>query len=109
MFKFKGFSLYGEWFDSTNDRDVLSDFDDGGFVAQAGYFVVPRKFELAARFAQIDPNNDRDDDEQEERGVALGYFFNKHAHKLQADYRQVENVATDVTNDELRLQYQIIF
>lgn len=109
VFKFKGFSLYGEWFDSTNDRDVLADFDDGGFVAQAGYFIVPQKFELAARFAQIDPNNDRDDDEQEERGVALGWFFNKHAHKLQADYRQVENVATDVTNDELRLQYQIIF
>lgn len=109
VFKFKGFSLYGEWFDSTNDRDVLADFDDGGFVAQAGYFIVPQKFELAARFAQIDPNNDRDDDEQEERGVAMGYFFNKHAHKLQADYRQVENVATDVTNDEFRLQYQIIF
>lgn len=109
VFKYKGFFLYGEWFDSTNDRDLLADFDDGGFVAQAGYFVIPQKFELAARFAQIDPNNDRDDDEQEERGVAIGYFFNKHAHKLQADYRQVENVATDVTNDEFRLQYQIIF
>jgi phosphate-selective porin OprO/OprP len=110
VFKLKGFSLYGEWFDAANDRNAgLSDFDDSGFIAQAGYFVVPQKAELALRWAQIDPNNDRDDDEQEERGVAFGYFFNKHAHKLQADYRQVENVATDVTNDEFRLQYQIIF
>ena len=110
VFKFKGFSLYGEWFDASNDRDAgLSDFDDSGFVAQAGYFVVPQKLELAARWAEIDPNNDRDEDEQEERGVALGYFFNKHAHKLQADYRQVENIATDVTNDEFRLQYQLVF
>jgi phosphate-selective porin OprO/OprP len=110
VFKYKGFSLYGEWFDAANDRDAgLSDFDDSGFVAQAGYFIVPQKAELALRWAQIDPNNDRDEDEQEERGVAFGYFFNKHAHKLQADYRQVENVATDVTNDEFRLQYQIIF
>jgi phosphate-selective porin OprO/OprP len=110
VFKYKGLFLYGEWFDAANDRNAgLSDFDDSGWVTQAGYFIVPSKAELALRFAQIDPNNDRDDDEQEERGVAFGYFFNKHAHKLQADYRQVENVATDVTNDELRLQYQIVF
>ncbi|HWN44244.1 MAG TPA: porin [Thermoanaerobaculia bacterium] len=110
VFKFKGFSFFGAVHDSSNDRDnTVADFDDGGFVAQAGYFVVRNKFEIAARLAEIDPNGDRDDDEQEERGVALNWFFNKHAHKIQADYRQLENVATDVTNDEFRLQYQIIF
>ncbi|HJX28569.1 MAG TPA: porin [Thermoanaerobaculia bacterium] len=110
VFKYRGLFLYGEWFDAANDRDAgLSDFDDSGLVAQAGYFIVPQKAELALRWAEIDPNNDRDDDEQEERGVAVNYFFNKHAHKLQADYRQVENIATDVTNDEFRLQYQLIF
>ncbi len=110
VFKYKGFSFFTAYHDSTNDRDNnVSDFDDGGFVAQLGYFVIPQKFELAARLAEIDPNNDRDDDEQEERGVAFGYFFNKHSHKIQADYRQLENKATGVTNDELRLQYQIIF
>ncbi|HEX5714875.1 MAG TPA: porin [Thermoanaerobaculia bacterium] len=109
VFKFKGFSFFGAVHDSSNDRDVLADFDDGGFVAQAGYFVIRNKFEIAARLAEIDPNADRDDDEQEERGVALNWFWNKHAHKIQADYRQLENVATDVTNDEFRLQYQIIF
>jgi phosphate-selective porin OprO and OprP len=110
VFKLKGFSFFTAYHDSSNDRDNnLSDFDDGGFVAQAGYFVIPQKFELAARWAEIDPNKDRDDDEQEERGIALGYFWNKHAHKLQADYRQLENKATGVTNDEFRLQYQIIF
>jgi phosphate-selective porin OprO/OprP len=109
VFKFKGFSFFGALHDSSNDRDVLADFDDGGFVAQAGWFVVRNKPEIAARLAEIDPNSDRDDDEQEERGIALNWFFNKHAHKIQADYRQLENAATDVTNDELRLQYQIIF
>lgn len=108
-FKFKGFSFFGAFHDSSNDRTILSDFDDGGFVAQAGYFVIPRKLEIAARLAEIDPNDARDNDEQEERGIALSYFFNKHAHKIQADYRQLENVATGTTNDELRLQYQIIF
>ncbi|HEX6864636.1 MAG TPA: porin [Thermoanaerobaculia bacterium] len=110
VFKFKGFSFFGALHDSSNDRDNnVADFDDGGFVAQAGYFLIRNKFEIAARLAEIDPNNNRDDDEQEERGIALNWFFNKHAHKIQADYRQLENVATDVTNDEFRLQYQIIF
>ena len=44
--------------------------------------------------------------------IALGYFFNKHAYKLQADYRQLETdipAGGSVTNDEFRLQYQLIF
>jgi len=110
VFKFKGFSFFAALHEASNERTgTLSDFDDGGFVAQLGYFVIPQKFELAARLAEIDPNNDIDNDEQEERGIGVGYFFNKHAHKLQADFRQLENKATDVTNDEFRLQYQIIF
>lgn len=108
-FKFKGFSFIGAVHDASNDRTVLADFDDGGFLAQAGYFIVRNKLEIAARLAEIDPNADRDDDEQEERGIAFNWFFNKHAHKIQADYRQLENAATDLTNDEFRLQYQIIF
>lgn len=110
--KYKGLFLFAEYFDATNDRTAgLSSFDDAGLNAQIGYFVIRNKLEFALRWAEIDPNKDRDDDEQEERGVAIGYFFNKHPHKLQADYRQLENQAPNgsVTNDEFRLQYQIIF
>lgn len=110
VFKFKGFSIYAENFESTNDRtNNVSDFDESYLIAQAGYFVIPKKLELAVRFANLDPNKDRDNDEREERGLVLGYFFNKHAHKLQADFRQVEDQATNRTNDEIRIQYQIIF
>ena len=109
VFKYKGLFLFGEWFDASNDRSAgVSDFDDDGINLQAGY-LFNQKAEVALRLAEIDPNSDRDNDEQEERGVVFGYYFNKHAHKIQADYRQVENAATNVTNDELRLQYQIIF
>ena len=109
VFKFKGLSVFGEYFDSTTERNIASDFDNDGYNLQVGYFLVPQKFEVALRQAMVDPNSDRDDDEREERGLALGYFFNKHNHKLQADYRQIENKATNVEDDELRLQYQIIF
>ena len=109
VFKFKGFSLFGELFDATDDPETGADRDLGGFHAQAGYFLIRNKLEVAARFAELDPNNDVDNDEQEERGLALNYFWNKHAHKLQLDYRQLENKATNREDDEIRLQYQIIF
>ncbi len=108
--KYKGLFIFGEWFDAENDRTApVSDFDDDGFVAQVGYFVIPKKFEIAARLAEIDPNTAVSNNEQEERGIALGYFWNKHPHKLQADYREIDNKATSLTDKEFRLQYQIIF
>ncbi|HSK78384.1 MAG TPA: porin [Thermoanaerobaculia bacterium] len=108
-FKLKGFSLFAELFDATDDPETGVDRDLQGFHAQAGYFIVPQKFEIAVRLAELDPNSDIDNNEQEERGVAFNYFLNKHAHKLQLDYRQLENKATDREDDEVRLQYQIIF
>lgn len=110
-FKFKGFSLFGEHFQRENDRTLatLADFDDSGFVVQAGYFVIPQKLEIALRLGEFDPNDDIDENEREERGLALGYFFNKHNHKLQADYREIEDNARRTTDKEVRLQYQIIF
>jgi phosphate-selective porin OprO/OprP len=109
VFKFKGFSFFGELFEATDDPETGLDKDLGGFNAQAGMFLVRNKFEIAARIAELDPNSDLDNDEQEERGLALNYFWNKHAHKIQLDYRQLENKATNREDDEVRLQYQVIF
>lgn len=109
VFKYKGFFLFGEYFTSSDEFEVAADRDTDGYNVQAGYFVVPQKFEVALRQAVLDPNADVDDDEREERGIALSYYLNKHNHKLQADFRQLENKATGAEDDELRLQYQIIF
>ncbi|HRC85230.1 MAG TPA: hypothetical protein PK413_06460, partial [Thermoanaerobaculia bacterium] len=109
-FKYKGLSIFVEHFDATNDRsNGVSDFDEEYLIGQVGYFVVPKTFEVALRFATLDPNKDKSNDDREERGLVLGYFFNKHAHKLQADYRQIEDKSTKRTDDEIRIQYQIIF
>lgn len=110
VFKFKGLFLFGELFQREQDRsNNLSDFDDEGFNVQAGYFIIPQKFEVALRIGELDPNSDIDDNEREESGLALGYFFNKHNNKLQADYREIEDKARNVTDKEIRVQYQIIF
>lgn len=109
VFKYKGLFAFAEVFDATTERGIAPDFDSEGFTAQVGYFVIPRKFEVAGRYAVLDPNAGRDGDDRIERGVATSWYFNKHAHKLQADYRQIEDESRGRTNDELRLQYQIIF
>ncbi len=109
VFKYRGFSAYAEVFQASNSPEVARDFDSSGLIAQVGYFVIPKKVELAVRLSEIDPNTDISNNERTETGVAFGYFFNKHAHKLQADFREIENKATKVTDKEFRLQYQIIF
>lgn len=109
VFKYRGLSLYGELFQATDERETGADIDNEGFIAQAGYFVIPQKLELAVRFAEGDPNSDIGDNETSEEGIGFGYFFNKHAHKLQADYRIIETMATDIKDKEFRLQYQVIF
>lgn len=109
-FKYKGFSAFAELFDRKHDRtNGVTDFDDAGIHGQVGYFVVPKKFEVALRWADFDPNSDRSNDHRTETAIGFNWFLNKHAHKLQADYRQLEDKARDTKDKEIRLQYQIIF
>ncbi len=108
--KYRGFSFFGERFQRENDRNNgFSDFDDSGYVLQAGYFVIPKKLEIALRAAELDPNGDKDNDERTEIGVALGWFLAKHSNKLQLDFRELEDKGRKAKDKELRLQYQIIF
>jgi phosphate-selective porin OprO/OprP len=110
VFKYKGFSLFAEMFDRENDRNLgFSDFDDEGYVIQAGYFVIPKKLEVALRVAELDPNSDLGDNERTENGIGFGWFLNKHNHKLQADFRELEDKAKNAKDRELRVQYQLIF
>lgn len=68
-FKYKGLSLIGSWYGriqycSTIATGVRFTLHDQGFLAQAGYFVVPKKLELAARASLIyreGPHNDSSD------------------------------------------------
>jgi phosphate-selective porin OprO/OprP len=64
---------------------------------------------VAVRVAELDPNSDKDNDERTEDGVALSYYFNKHNHKLQGDFRNLEDKARKAKDREIRLQYQLIF
>ncbi len=108
MFKMAGFFAFVEYFDASVDRESGASFDQQGLHGQIGY-LVNGKFDIALRYATWDPSKSVADNDRTETGVALGYFWNKHNHKLQADYRQVKDDANDTKNNELRLQYQIVF
>ena len=117
VFKYKGLSVFGEYFRRVTMPEVAVDFDTEAYVAQVGYFVYKRTVELAVRWGYIDPSDQTTtsggvpvaNDHQIERGFAVNWFMNQHRLKLQADYRQIENEAINLTTDEARLQMQFIF
>ncbi len=47
-----------------------------GWYGQSGYFLVPKKLELAARYAYWDPDTNAADDLVKEANVALTYYVN---------------------------------
>jgi phosphate-selective porin OprO and OprP len=118
-FKFKNFGSVGEYHFRKSKPETGAEFDDKGFLLQASYaFRGPGPagtafWEIAARYAQLDPSDLRAGDKQKEIGGGLSYYYNKHNLKMQADFRQIEDEAANsgngTKNKELRLQAQFIF
>jgi phosphate-selective porin OprO and OprP len=107
--KYRGVFAFVEYFGRDNDPEIGPSFDSSGLHGQIGYFVIPRKLELAGRWARLDPNDDISGNYRTETGIAGGWFYNKHNLKLQGDLRQIENEATGRKDREGRLQFQFIF
>lgn len=117
-FKWQGFSAVGEYFKGiakgqTTGHKLTAD----GFYAQAGYFVIPKKVELAYRYSQLDPNKGVSNDHSIENSAAVSWYINKHNLKLQADYTDIHkqaaisfNKGPKATDDQqIRFQAQMIF
>ena len=104
----------------TEDRETQSapgasrnQVDTDGLLVQLGYLFPNQKLEVAGRYGLVSPDTAADRD-QEETGVAFSWYISKHDYKLQADFRQVEDLAQSATSanrefDEARLQLQIAF
>lgn len=86
-FKWHGFSAIAEGVMMRNHTTKTNTY---GLLGQAGMFVVPKKFELAARVAAIYPGGATNG--YEVGGVA-GYFFKGDNLKLQVDYNALINSA----------------
>ena len=113
-FKWRGFFAQGEYFwGEANGVDTSTQIPAEGFYAQAGFFIIPKHLELAARYSYVDPNTDFSEDLQSEIQGALSYYFFKHNLKIQGDVSRIrkENGAGREDTDDMqyRVQAQIIF
>jgi len=126
-FRYRGFSITAEWFLRTVDGDskysqweLLTGHSgathlQGGYI-QAGYFIVPKKVEVAARIGGI---WDNEDDNTWEYTFGVNYYpFGSHNFKIQADFTRIEeapmysNWINVNQNDEInmfRVQLQAAF
>jgi hypothetical protein len=138
--KYKGFSLLTEAFLRSLREpagvSTRSNRTNGiGYMVQGGYFVIPKRLEVASRYAWLDRefNKDKDDvailvgegttrrtlGSDEEITFGLNYYFNGHKNKLQADVSRLDQgflrtSSASLVNDDketwrFRLQYQLAF
>lgn len=111
--KYRGISWHNEFFARSDDPESGGEtVDSNGFFSQAGYFVIPKKLEIAARYSMLDPNDDVSDDLQREYTGGINYYFRGHRSKIQTDvghFVTEEGDDEDKNENRVRLQYQIIF
>jgi phosphate-selective porin len=109
--KYKGLSVLANAYRRTEEQAVGPDVDADGALAQVGYFFIPKKLEVAVRWAEFDPDTDVSGDTQTETRVGFGYFWSQHNLKFQADYGRIEDESsgTDEETNFFRAQFQIVF
>jgi phosphate-selective porin len=86
------FYTTAEYFWMTDEQQVPTtgpDIDSRGFHAQAGVMPIPRKVEVGILFARVNGNTDVEDAELSELRGVVGYYFQAHNLKLQADVGQL--------------------
>lgn len=101
-------------------------FDNHGYYAQAGYFIIPKKLQLAARYSELNANTSARvklssgrtvSPNQTELLGAISYYFWQHNLKIQTDFGPVTQTAlknvdggiSDRNDFRWRVQAQLIF
>ncbi|MGR3296080.1 MAG: porin [Candidatus Bathyanammoxibius sp.] len=111
IMKYRGFSLEGAYEWRNLDRRGFNHRTANGFFVQGGFFPMPKRLELAARYAQVDPNvNDSDNLEREFTLGTNWYFSRNHHNKLQANISRFINDKPTGGHKEdmlISLMYQI--
>jgi len=93
----------------TNARQARSVTADGWYV-QGGYFVVPKKLSLNARYETYDPNNQvKSQNDYDRYTLGFNYYINGNNFKLQGDYNWQDEAVEDLNNDFWELQLQLLF
>ncbi len=109
LLKVAGFALSGAVAvvgvaDANPDTDA-----ELGFFADAGYFVVPKHLELAARYGNVPTPSNFEERDQEILG-ALNYYVEQHNFKLMLDSGVITHSGNETATDlQIRTQAQMVF
>ena len=99
-----GLSLTAEY-DKGTDGTIRRD----GYYAQAAYFVIPKKLQIAAKYDTYDPNKVVTTDRTKIYTGGVNYYFNEWA-RITFDYLdRREETATQVNNNIFEAQLQLVF
>jgi len=98
-----------------------------GWYVQVGKYIIPRKLELAVRYAVLDPSTKQKDDLSKEFGAALSYSFDgTYNNRLIVDYSNITlgsggrapdrfpfeslpGFGRDLVENRINVQYQFYF
>ena len=113
-FKWRGFSATGEYFGANAEGQgrLNRTVHARGYYGQAGYFLIPKHLEVAARYSSVDPDRERAQDLQIEITGAVSYYFQGHNLKIQGDYTNIHTqvAGKQPTDDkQMRVQAQLAF
>lgn len=108
--KHRGASLVVELFHGRFEPEAGPTFTARGLLLQGGWFIVPTRVEVAARYGAVLPETTGFGFRRErEAAVGGSYYLSAHRLKLQADVRRLHDVARGRTSYELRTQVQAAF
>jgi len=112
--KWRGLSAQAEYMHGSADGEVTGrKVNASGWYAQAGYLVVPKHLEVAARYTWYDPNDHVSNDLVTQVQGAVSWYFHAHNLKVQADYTNIhtqKGAGKPSTDDQqVRLQAQVTF
>ena len=115
-YRFGRFGLQAAGYYRRNDVFAagLADAHDWGYYGQLGYYVVPRKWELAARVSGVSfdqPNNPAVLGGVTEYTLGLNRYLHGHGVKLNTDYsllRLHPFFDADRNDHRIRIQFQIL-
>ncbi len=104
LLKVAGFDAQaGLFFLKVGDADL-----DLGFLVQAGYFVVPKVAQFAARFSLI-PDAAVTDESLMETRLAFDWYFQGHNFKWMTDAGFLSSTAAETNDIQVRSQLQLVF
>lgn len=114
VYKYKGFSFISGYHYRNIEPMSATTFGEQsawGVYFQGGYFFIPNKFEIAGRYAFVDPDNPSEviNDKKTEYTVGLNYYLSGHSVKTGINYSflSTDNIAGDI--DEHVVKTSVVF